>query len=83
MFADVSGFTKLTGALAEAAREEGASSVGGAEQLTRIINRYFNMVSSRPWRTTPTPRVAEPQLESKTSDWSSHALLIWRVRLPP
>ena len=43
MFADVSGFTALTGALAEAAKEnEGGGMMMGAEQLTRIINRYFN-----------------------------------------
>ena len=42
MFADVSGFTALTGALAEGAKEEAGSTMGGSEQLTRIINKYFN-----------------------------------------
>ena len=44
MFADVSGFTKLTEALAESAQafDGSSSAMGGAEQLTRIINRYFD-----------------------------------------
>lgn len=41
MFADVSGFTRLTESLAEAALGSSKARVDGAEQLTRIINRYF------------------------------------------
>lgn len=48
MFADVSGFTKLTESLAESARDlhDSRSAMGGAEQLTLIINRYFDRMIS-------------------------------------